>query len=121
MEVELLKEDNEQLVTQLDEKEAEMEEIRGMGPKNAIRLVQEHKSIEDVKKENARGRFLKVSETFTRVYSRFQIIIPADGMEEFGLHLKELIEECDGGEIEEAQERFEVDISELPDETDLST
>ena len=56
------------------------EEIRGTGPKNAIRLIQEHKSIEEiVKKENARGRFLKVSETFTRDYSRFQIVIPADG------------------------------------------
>ena len=89
MEVELLKEDNEQLVTQLDEEEAEMEEIRGMGPKNAIRVVQEHKSIEEiVKKENALGRFLKMSETFTRGYSRFQIFIPADGMEEFNLHLK---------------------------------
>lgn len=33
--------------------------------------------------ENSRGRFLKVSETFTRGYSRFQIFIPADGMEEF--------------------------------------
>ena len=52
--------------------------------------------------ENARGRFLKVSETFTRGYSRFQIFIPADGMEEFNLHLKELIEEYDDGEIEEA-------------------
>merc|ERR1712059_242965 len=27
-------------------------------------------------KENARGRFLKVSETFTRGYSRFQVFIP---------------------------------------------
>ena len=26
-------------------------------------------------KENARGRFLKVSETFTRGYSRFQVIL----------------------------------------------
>merc|ERR1712130_1096332 len=36
-------------------------------------------------KENARGRFLKVSETFTRGYSssRFQVFIPADGMREF--------------------------------------
>ena len=33
--------------------------------------------------ENSRGRFLKVSETFTRGYSRFQVFIPADGMEEF--------------------------------------
>lgn len=53
-------------------------------------------------KENARGRFLKVSETFTRGYSRFQIFIPADGMQEFNHHLKELIEEYDDGEIEEA-------------------
>ena len=52
--------------------------------------------------ENARGRFLKVSETFTRGYSRFQIFIPAEGMEEFNHHLKELIEEYDDGEIEEA-------------------
>merc|ERR1711956_180463 len=49
-------------------------------------------------KENARGRFLKVSETFTRGYSRFQVFIPADGMEEFNNHLKELIEEYDDGE-----------------------
>ena len=34
-------------------------------------------------KENARGRFLKVSETFTRGYSRFQVFIPAEGMDEF--------------------------------------
>lgn len=49
-----------------------------------------------------RGRFLKVSETFTRGYSRFQIFIPADGMEEFNNHLKELIEEYDDGEAETA-------------------
>jgi len=54
-------------------------------------------------KENARGRFLKVSETFTRGYSRFQIFIPAEGMEEFNHHLKELIEQYDvDGEVEEA-------------------
>merc|ERR1712212_383780 len=53
-------------------------------------------------KENARGRFLKVSETFTRGYSRFQVFIPADGMEEFNNHLKELIEEYDDGDAEEA-------------------
>merc|ERR1711962_1171279 len=29
-------------------------------------------------KENARGRFLEVSETFTRGYSRFQVFIPAE-------------------------------------------
>lgn len=53
-------------------------------------------------KENARGRFLKVSETFTRGHSRFQIFIPADGMDEFNQHLKELIEEYNDGDVEEA-------------------
>ena len=43
-----------------------------------------------------------MSETFTRGYSRFQIFIPADGMEDFNLNLKELIEEYNDGEIEEA-------------------
>jgi len=54
-------------------------------------------------KENARGRFLKVSETFTRGYSRFQVFIPADGMIEFQRNLGELIEEYDnegGGEMD---------------------
>merc|ERR1712130_610235 len=46
-------------------------------------------------KENARGRFLKVSETFTRGYSRFQVFIPADGMAEFQHNLGELIDEYD--------------------------
>merc|ERR1712134_107912 len=53
-------------------------------------------------KENARGRFLKVSETFTRGYSRFQIFIPADGMAEFQRNLRELVEEHDNGDSEEA-------------------
>jgi len=53
-------------------------------------------------KENARGRFLKVSETFTRGYSRFQIFIPADGLVEFQRNLKELIEEYDNGDVVEA-------------------
>merc|ERR1712072_801652 len=44
-------------------------------------------------KENARGRFLKVSETFTRGYSRFQVFIPAEGMDEFQQNLGELINE----------------------------
>merc|ERR1712130_832508 len=46
-------------------------------------------------KENARGRFLKVSETFTRGYSssRFQVFITADGMREFQHNLGELIDE----------------------------
>ena len=49
-------------------------------------------------KENARGRFLKVSETFTRGYSRFQVFIPAEGMREFQQNLGELIDEYDNGE-----------------------
>jgi len=59
-------------------------------------------------KENARGRFLKVSETFTRGYSRyqtgsrFQVFIPADGMAEFQHNLGELIHEYDNGDAEEA-------------------
>merc|ERR1719245_35446 len=65
-------------------------------------IIKEDKKYHVDLKENARGRFLKVSETFTRGYSRFQIFIPADGMEEFNNHLKELIEEYDDGEIEPA-------------------
>jgi len=53
-------------------------------------------------KENARGRFLKVSETFTRGYSRFQVFIPAEGMCEFQQNLGELIDEYDTGDAEEA-------------------
>jgi len=53
-------------------------------------------------KENARGRFLKVSETFAMGYSRFQVFIPADGMAEFQHNLGELIDEYDNGEAEEA-------------------
>ena len=48
------------------------------------------------------GRFLKVSKTF--MGSRDQIMIPADGMEEFNNHLKELIEEYDDGEAEMASQ-----------------
>ena len=48
-------------------------------------------------KENARGRFLKVSETFTRGYSRFQVFVPAEGMKEFQHNLGELIDEYDNG------------------------
>lgn len=83
-----------------------------LGPVDPSHLVQGELSSEvlfkdDKKyhidlKENARGRFLKVSETFTRGYTRFQIFIPADGMDEFNRHLKELIEEFDNGEVEEA-------------------
>jgi len=53
-------------------------------------------------KENARGRFLKVSETFTRGYSRFQVFIPADGMRDFQQNLGELIDEYDNGDAEDA-------------------
>jgi len=53
-------------------------------------------------KENVRGRFLKVSEKFPRGHSRFQVIIPAHGMEKFQNNLDELIAEYDDGEAEEA-------------------
>lgn len=53
-------------------------------------------------KENVRGRFLKVSEKFPRGHSRFQVIIPAHGMEKFQNNLGELIAEYDDGEVEEA-------------------
>jgi len=69
--------------------------------KSEVMFKEEKKYHIDLK-ENARGRFLKVSETFTRGYNRFQIFIPADGMEELSQHLKELIEEFDDGELEEA-------------------
>jgi len=91
---------------------AMIQAVRELAPVDPARLQQgelrsevmfkEDKKYHIDLKENARGRFLKVSETFTRGYSRFQIFIPADGMEEFNLHLKELIEEYDDGEIEEA-------------------
>jgi len=46
-------------------------------------------------KENARGRFLKVSET--NAHSRFHVFIPADGMREFKQNIGELIEGFDNG------------------------
>ena len=62
-------------------------------------------------KENARGRFLKVSETFSRGNSRdqvtcknslyfynhfpLQVFIPADGMVEVQQNLRELLDEFD--------------------------
>ena len=46
-------------------------------------------------KENARGRFLKVSETNAR--ARFHVFIPADGMREFKQNIGELIDEFDTG------------------------
>lgn len=48
-------------------------------------------------KENARGRFLKVSETFSRGSSRDQVFIPAEGMVEFQQNLRELIDQYDEG------------------------
>jgi len=59
-------------------------------------------------KENARGRFLKVSETFTRGYSRFQVFIPADGMAEFQHNLGELIDEYDNGEAKRGTRKLKV-------------
>ena len=46
-------------------------------------------------KENARGRFLKVSET--NGHSRFHVFIPADGMREFKQNIGELIDDFDTG------------------------
>merc|ERR1739838_1073461 len=51
-------------------------------------------------KENARGRFLKVSETLTRDNSRFQVFIPADGMGDFQHNLRELIDEYGNGDAD---------------------
>merc|ERR1719219_611381 len=89
-----------------------IEFYRGLGDVDAYNLRQGELKTEvmykdDKKyhmdlKENARGRFLKVSETFTRGYSRFQVFIPADGMGEFQHNLGELIDEYDNGDAEEA-------------------
>merc|ERR1712137_597762 len=54
-------------------------------------------------KENARGRFLKVSETFSARNFRSQVFIPAEAMEELQQHLSELIDEHDDG-IEDSGE-----------------
>lgn len=54
-------------------------------------------------KENARGRFLKVSETFSSRNFRSQVFIPAEAMEELQQHLTELIDEHDDG-IEDSGE-----------------
>ena len=105
-----------------------MEFYRGLGEVDSYNLKQGELKTEvmykdDKKyhmdlKENARGRFLKVksnlklrlwisemnhykvSETFTRGYSRFQVFIPADGMRDFQQNLGELIEEYDNGKRE---------------------
>merc|ERR1712066_1157311 len=69
-------------------------------------IIKEDKKSHVDLKENARGRFLKVSETFTRGYSRFQVrsqvFIPAEGMDEFQQNLGELINEYDTGDAEDA-------------------
>merc|ERR1712045_203818 len=44
-------------------------------------------------KENARGRFLKLSEVTRRGNGRFQVFIPADGMREIHHNLEDLIGE----------------------------
>ena len=57
--------------------------LGGQGDLASRTLVLESKRFYLDLKENARGRFLKVSLTFTRGYSRFQVFIPAEGMDEF--------------------------------------
>lgn len=83
------------------------EDLEPVDPDRLIpgELVSEVMFKEDKKyhidlKENARGRFLKVSEMFTRGTSRFQIFIPAEGMEELNRNLKELIDNYDNSDIE---------------------
>ena len=69
-----------------------------LGLKNVVQVMyKDDKKYHMDLKENARGRFLKVSETFTRGYSRFQVFIPAEGMREFQQNLGELIDEYDNG------------------------
>merc|ERR1712241_1140784 len=49
-------------------------------------------------KENARGRFLKLSEVTRRGNGRFQVFTPADGMREIHHNLEDLIGEYDNGD-----------------------
>ena len=49
-------------------------------------------------KENARGRFLKLSEVTRRGNGRFQVFIPTDGMREIHHNLEDLIGEYDNGD-----------------------
>jgi len=66
-----------------------------------LRLSEDNKKYYMDLNENARGRFLKVSEItqdFNRGYSRFLVFIPADGMAEFEHNLGELIDEFGDGE-----------------------
>jgi len=82
-----------------------MEFYRGLGEVDSYNLKQGELKTEvmykdDKKyhmdlKENARGRFLKVSET--NAHSRFHVFIPADGMREFKQNIGELIEGFDTG------------------------
>ena len=76
--------------------------LGGQGDLASRTLVLESKRFYLDLKENARGRFLKVSLTFTRGYSRFQVFIPAEGMDEFQQNLGELINEYDTGDAEDA-------------------
>jgi len=66
-----------------------------------LRLSEDNKKYYMDLNENARGRFLKVSEITQdrdRGYSRFLVFIPADGMAEFEHNLGELIDEFGNGE-----------------------
>merc|ERR1711892_1337534 len=60
-------------------------------------MYEEDKKYHMDLRENARGRFLKLSETFSRGNSRDQVFIPADGMVEFQQNLQELFDEYDDG------------------------
>jgi len=67
-----------------------------------LRLQEDNKKYYMDLNENARGRFLKVSEITqdsNRGYSRFLVFIPADGMAEFEHNLGELIDEFGNGEF----------------------
>ena len=98
-----------------------IEFYRGLGDVDAYNLRQGELKTEvmykdDKKyhmdlKENARGRFLKVSET--NAHSRFHVFIPADGMREFKQNIGELIEGFDTGAEYGNCFLFSLDISQL--------
>ena len=98
-----------------------IEFYRGLGDVDAYNLRQGELKTEvmykdDKKyhmdlKENARGRFLKVSET--NAHSRFHVFIPADGMREFKQNIGELIEGFDTGAEYGNCVLFSLDISQL--------
>merc|ERR1719219_2596207 len=87
-----------------------IEFYRGLGDVDAYNLKQGELKTEGMYKddkkyhmdlkENARGRFLKVSET--NAHSRFHVFIPADGMREFKQNIGELIDEFDTGSDDDA-------------------